>query len=128
MSVFDLDTDDKAGDRRELLESRPMMRVAAHEISVDGDETTVAVRIESGNGFLARFRPAVMEKRYALDVFGTFVLRRIDAKRTVLDIVDLFKQRFKLSRRESELGVVAFLKMLSQRHVISVIAATGPQD
>jgi hypothetical protein len=128
MSVFDLDTDGKADDHRELLESRPMIRVAAHELSEEGDETTVVVKIESGNGFLSRFRPAVMEKRYALDVFGTFVLRRIDTKRTVLDIVDLFKERFKLSRRESELGVVAFMKMLNQRHVINVIAATDPQD
>ena len=128
MGMFDLDTDGNAGDRRELLVSRPMMSAAAHETSVDGDETTVAVKVKSGKGFLSRFRPAIMEKRYQLDVFGTFVLRQIDAKRTVLDIVDLFKERFKLSRRESELGVVAFMKILNQRHVINVVAAAEPQD
>jgi len=127
MSVFDLDTHGNASVRRELLESRPMMSADARELSPGSDDTTIAVKVKSGPGFLARFRPPVTEKRYELDVFGTFVLRQIDAKRTVLDIVDLFKKRFKLSRRECELGVVAFLKMLHQRNVIRVIPATGPQ-
>ena len=123
MSVFDLDTHGDAGVRRELLESRPRMSMDAYEKVAGEDETTVFVKIKSNKGFLSRFRPAVMEKRYQLDVFGTFVLRQIDAQRTVLDIVGLFRERFKLSRRESELGVVAFMKILNQRHVINVIAA-----
>jgi len=126
MSMFDLGTSGKTSVRRELLESRPMMSAEAREASAGDDETTVVVKVKSGNGFLSRFRPPVTEKRYQLDVFGTFVLRQIDAKRTVLDIVDSFKGRFKLSRRESELGVVAFLKMLHQRHVIGVFAGAGP--
>jgi len=125
MSMFDLDTGGKASVRRELLESRPMMSAEARELAADGDQTTIIVIVKSGKGFLSRFRPPIMEKRYQLDVFGTFVLRQIDAKRTVLDIVDSFKKRFKLSRRESELGVVAFLKMLHQRRVIGVFSGAG---
>jgi hypothetical protein len=39
----------------------------------------------------------------------------------VLEIINRFEEQFRMSRRESELGVVAFIKMLMQRRVISVV-------
>lgn len=80
------------------------------------------VKIGRGAGFLERFRPAVTERTYELDRFGRFVVDEIDGKRNVLGIIDAFQEKFRMSRRESELGVVAFLKILLKRNLIAIVA------
>ena len=121
MSLFDLGNDENYDVRRKLLESFPVVSDDARSDTDDGEAATVFVKIKSGTGFLDRFRPPVIEKKYELDEFGTFVYRQIDAKRSIRDIVGMFKERFGLSRRESELGVVAFMKLLNHRKIIHVV-------
>lgn len=77
-------------------------------------------KVLRGSGFLERFRPAVTEKSYELDAFGAFVVSQIDNRRNVLEIVNAFEKQFKMSRRESELGVVAFLKILLKRNLVAI--------
>lgn len=79
-------------------------------------------KILRGAGFLERFRPPVTEKSFELDEFGAFVVGQIDGKKTVLDIIGTFQERFKMSRRESELGVVAFMKILLKRTLVVIVA------
>jgi len=55
-----------------------------------------------------------------LDEFGAFMISQIDGRRTVTELVDLFEQRYPMSRRECELGVIAFIKMLMKRNVLGV--------
>lgn len=86
------------------------------------------VRLLPEVGWMDRFRPRVDTRRYELDDFGSFVVARINGNHTVLEIINGFQEAFGMSRRESELGVVAFIKMLMKRRLLSVgvCATTGP--
>lgn len=108
-------------DRRQALAGVPVFnRDFRLEDAPDGG---LVLRIDEmrGTGFMDRFRPRQSERRYALDSFGAFVVRHIDGQRAVLEIINRFQEEFGMSRRESELGVVAFIKMLMQRRVVSVV-------
>jgi hypothetical protein len=80
----------------------------------------VVLRMKRGTGFMARFMPPVLERTVKLDELGAFVFRQIDGRRTVLQIVDAFAQRYKANRREAELSTVEFIRALVQRQIISI--------
>ncbi len=107
-------------DRRESLAGIPYVNEFAVIERTEGQAMALKLVVHRGNGFLDRFRPPAMERRYELDEFGAFVIEEIDGKKTVLDLINAFEQRFKMSHRESELGVVAFIKMLMKRNLLAV--------
>jgi len=110
--------------RRDALAGIPILHENVRIDSLSDGLACLKVSLNRGPSFLDRFRPAVMEKKYELDEFGSFVVRQINRERSVLDIVGKFQARFRMTRRESELGVVAFIKMLMQRRVLSVVSGT----
>lgn len=107
-------------DRRLALEGVPVVHSGVCLEDVAGGTVRISMTIRRGSGFFERMRPLENRKSYELDEFGSFVIRLLDGRRTVLDLVDAFEKRFRLSRREVELSVVAFVKLLMQRNVISV--------
>ncbi|MBM4164465.1 MAG: PqqD family protein [Lentisphaerae bacterium] len=108
-------------DRRQALASVPALNEHVCVETLPDGRMFLRARLQrGGGGFLDRFRPRVDERRYELDAFGAAVVRRIDRKCRVLDIIEGFHQEFRMSRRESEMGVVAFLKILMQRRLITV--------
>lgn len=60
-----------------------------------------------------------------LDEVGTFVWNLCDGKRTVADLVAAMSERYKLSRREVEVSLTEFLRMLAKRGMIVVAV---PED
>ena len=112
--------ENKSLDRRRSLAGVPVIH---DNVEICGDEEghiTLRMTVKRGYGFFERFRPPVTERKYELDEFGTFVVRQIQKRKNVLAIVRAFEHRFRMSHRESELGVVAFVKILMKRDVISV--------
>ena len=103
------------------LEGVPTLRpgVGVEEMA-DGNRR-VTMTIGRGTGFFERLRPPKTRRSYELDEFGTFVVSLVDGERTVLDVVNAFESRFPMSRREVELSVVAFFKLLMQRNVLGVV-------
>ena len=60
----------------------------------------------------------ILEKEKVVrKVIGTCL---INGKRTVLDLVNAFEERYRVNRREAELSVVSFMKMLMQKKIILV--------
>lgn len=112
----------KSISRRDALAAIPILHTNVRMEPLSGNTIVIKVNVNRGASFLDRFRPPVMEKRYELDAFGSFVVRQIDTQRTVLEIVRAFGKEFRMNHREAELGVVAFIKMLMQRSVLSVVA------
>jgi len=106
--------------KRELLRGVPRMRPDVVVAECSSGLLEIRLTIERGDGFFAMFRPAVTEKRYELDEFGSFVVREMNGSSTVMQIIEAFRRRFGMSRRECELGVVAFLKMLIHRRAATV--------
>lgn len=109
--------------RRQSLEGVPVLNEG---VTVDGREPNrivLTIRIRRGTGYLARFQPPVMERTVKLDELGSFVLRQVDNRRNVREIVEQFVMRYRTNRREAELSTVAFLKSLAARGVISIVIA-----
>lgn len=108
-------------DRRRSLAGKCLLREGVQLTEKDDGTVTLKLVVRRGSGFFELFRPAVTEKTYELDEFGSFVILEIRRRRTVLDIVEGFEKRFGLTHRESELGVVAFVKTLIERNVVTVV-------
>ncbi len=112
-------------ERRDSLNAVPYLRNGVTVTTDENGLSVVSFEEKRGGGFLDRFRPAVTLRSYELDEFGTFVLEQIDSRRSVLQLADSFRDRFSMSRRECELGVAAFIKLLLQRRVIDIIPGSG---
>ncbi len=110
----------KSIDRRSSLSGIPMLEKNVIVEQKPGAGVVLKTKIRRGTGFFERFRPLVTEKSFELDEFGAFVVGQIDDRNSVLNLVDAFQERFRMSRRESELGVVAFLKILLKRNLIVI--------
>ncbi len=108
-------------DRRRSLAGVPMLHNDVAVRTAPNGVTRLHVRYERGKGLFEMFRPPVTERQYELDQFGVFVIDQVRQQHSVLAIVDAFQERYGLSRREAELGVVAFLKMLMKRGILSVV-------
>jgi hypothetical protein len=106
--------------RRDALSGIPILAPSATIQETEDGGVKVTVTRKRGSGFFERIRPPLIERSYELDEFGKFVIDEIDGKRSVLDIINKFEKRFPMSRREAELSVVAFFKLLMERHVVSV--------
>jgi hypothetical protein len=66
------------------------------------------------------FRLSLPEKRFALDDLGTEVFGLIDGRRSVRQIAEAFATRHGVNRREAQLSVAAFLRLLMQRGLVAV--------
>lgn len=108
-------------DKRSSLAGIPVVNESVTSETRDDGNLTVTVSLKRGHGILARFQPRKMERPYRLDELGSFVWRQIDGKRSARKIVDAFAARYKVNRREAELSVVEFIKMLTQRQAISIV-------
>ncbi len=108
-------------DRRQSLAGVPVLHDNVEVVEGENGVATLKMKIHRGRSFLDRFRPPVMERKYELDEFGTFVVLQMRKRRDVLSIIRAFERRFGMSHRESELGVVAFVKTLMKRDVLSVV-------
>lgn len=107
-------------DRRQSLIGVPVLNGAVEFGPDDAGKMMLRVTFPPHATWMDRFRPPVDTRRYELDDFGGFVVDQIDGTRTVLEIINGFQEEFGMSRRESELGVVAFIKMLMKRRLLSV--------
>ncbi len=113
-------------DRRQSLDAIPVLNGGiAAEPRRDG-QLDLVIRTPRRPGLLARFMPPMLEKRFKLDALGTFVFAQIDGARTVAQIMEAFRGRFKLNRRETEISVAAFLRLLAERRIISIVVKDPP--
>ena len=89
--IFDRKTDKQTPrlDRRRSLAGIPVLNENVTLTDSEDGKVLVTLRIERGNGFWARFQPRVMRRSTRLDDLGSFVIRQIDGRRTVADIIDI---------------------------------------
>ncbi len=107
-------------DRRQSLAGVPVLNQGVRAEPGGDGGLLLRLALKPESGWMARFRPPVDSRRYELDAFGAFVVSQVDGRCTVMEIINRFQEKFGMSRRESELGVVAFIKMLMKRHLLSV--------
>jgi len=107
-------------DRRQSLAAIPALNEEVRVEAQDDGRVMLYVPVRRRAGFLARFQPAVMEKRIRLEELGSFVFGQIDGRRTTQDIIEAFLVRYQTNRREAELSTAEFLRSLVVRNVVSL--------
>jgi hypothetical protein len=108
-------------DRRQSLDAIPVLNGGfVPEKRADG-QFDLVIRAPRPKGLLSRFMPAEVEQRFKLDELGTYVFGLIDGCRSVEQIMETFAGNYRLNKRESEISVAAFLRMLAERKIISIV-------
>lgn len=107
-------------DRGRSLEAIPVVNGGVSTAPNPDGTFDLVVRIPRRRGWFSRFMPSEIERRCRLDELGSYVWRQIDGRRTVMEIIDRFAERYGTSRREAELCTVEFLRRLAQRRLISL--------
>ena len=108
-------------DRRQSLDAVPVLNGGfVRETKPDG-RIDLVIRGPRPRGWLSRFMPPEVEQRFKLDELGTAVYGLIDGVRTVEQIMNGFAERFRLNKRETEISVAAFLRLLAERKIISLV-------
>ena len=123
MGFFGKDTStESAGiDRRRSLAGVPVINENVSISRTQTDTWQLSVGQQRKRIFLRRKKTVTVEKQFKLDEIGTFVVGCIDGSRTVLDIIEALSRKYSINRREAELSVAEFMKMLSQRGVVSIL-------
>jgi hypothetical protein len=108
-------------DRRQSLDGVPVLNDGAI-VSTEADGR-VLIRIPAGKarGLVSRLLPALPESRIRLDELGSFVLGQVDGRRSVMQIVRAFTEKYRVNLREAELSVAEFLKTLTRKRVVSIV-------
>jgi len=108
-------------DRRRSLAAIPVLNDGARVTDKEDGTAELSVRIRPKKGLLSRFLPQVDEKRIKLDELGSYVIRQVDGKRSVLQIVERFVEHFGTNRREAELSTAEFFRALVKRRLVSIV-------
>jgi hypothetical protein len=117
--------------RGETLALKPIRNPVVTWERPEGDETAemllrVPRRQDRLVNLLVRWLPTPTHKTIELDEFGAAIWERCDGVYTMQDLVSYVSQTHKLNRRQAEVSVLAFLKMLAQRHLVGFMDA--PKD
>jgi len=67
-------------------------------------------------------------RKVALDELGTTLWNWFDGKATVGQLIKKFAEEYRLTRREAELSVVAYMKTLTRRGLIGIAVFEAPRD
>lgn len=123
--------------REESLRAIPV-RNEKVEVEQDEDLQETLIRIPRRDDWWVRWLARIFfipkHRKVTLDELGSFVWNFCDGKHTVGELIDAFAARYKLNRKEAELSMTAFLRMLAKRRLIglavpqSAIAGNGKTE
>ena len=111
--------------RGEMLALRPLRNITVTwEMKTDAETpgaTLTMPRRESGyTQILSRIFQIPATKTIELDEFGAAVWEKCDGKHSVENLVGFTSRTYKLNRRQAEVSVVSFMRMLAQRRLIGL--------
>ena len=109
--------------RGEMLALRPLRNVSvAWEAKPEavGVQLTVPRRDDKLGQLLGRVFQVPTTKTIELDEFGAAVWEKCDGKHSVEQLVMFTASAYKLNRRQAEVSVVSFMRMLAQRKLIGL--------
>ncbi len=112
--------------RKQALAARPVRNPALKWERLDSGEVRIILpRRNDYVGKLLSFLFHVPKSRpVSLDVVGAHVWELCDGEHTVDDLVDALMDEHRLHRREAEVSLTAFLKMLGKRNMVAFIVPT----
>lgn len=114
--------------RGEMLALRPLRNQAiAWEMKTDaetpGANLTVPRREDKFGQIVSRIFQVPSTKTIELDEFGAAVWEKCDGRHSVEQLVVFTSNAYKLNRRQAEVSVVSFMRILAQRRLIGLETA-----
>ncbi len=108
--------------RRQAMQVRPLRNPTLEwKHNEEGNVVATLTRRAGLKGKVITFFLAVPEARpIVLDEVGSFVWDMCDGQHSVEQIVEALRQKYKLSRREVEISLNEYLRMLGKRGMIAV--------
>jgi len=106
-----------------MRNAKPLRNPDVEETEQDGALTLrgpAAVRGLLGK-LLTRSASGQIMKQYELEEVGAFVWTHIDGKRTFQSLSKLLQTTYKMNRLEAEASLAAFLQMLSERGLVTLM-------
>jgi hypothetical protein len=112
--------------RDHALEARPVRNPALVWEELDSGEVKITLprradvvgKLLSAVFYIPKSRPI------SLDVVGARVWKLADGEHTVRDMVDALMDEHKLHRREAEVSLTEFLRMLGKRNMVAFVVPT----
>lgn len=116
--------------RGEMLALRPVRTASVTwEPKADPDapgvQITVPRREDKVGQILSRLFQIPATKTIELDEFGAAVWEKCDGRHSVEQLVTFTATAYKLNRRQAEVSVVSFMRMLAQRRLIGLNSSTS---
>ena len=102
------------------LRSREIAWAMKREDETPGAQLTVPRRDDRIGQILSRVFQIPATKTIELDEFGAAVWEKCDGQHSVEQLVNFTCSAYKLNRRQAEVSVVAFMRMLAQRRLIGL--------
>ena len=114
--------------RGEMLALRPLRNQAIiWEMKADTDapgaNLSVPRREDKFGQIVSRWFQVPATKTIELDEFGAAVWEKCDGRHSVEQLVVFTSHAYKLNRRQAEVSVVSFMRMLAQRRLIGLETA-----
>ena len=109
--------------KESLPKAKPVRNPAVVEQQVDGIITLRGPAVLKGliGKWLAKSVKETPMKQYELEEIGSYVWTQIDGKRTVEALSKQLQAKYKMNRLEAEASLDAFLKMLAERGLITLM-------
>jgi hypothetical protein len=114
--------------RHQMLDSVPHLNPAVRITELDTGRAMVVYE-KGGNGAvrLLRILFAVPEtSELLLDEAGTKIVRQVDGKATIAELIAYAAGEFRLSRKESEVAVLKYMDTLGRRGLVG-FEVRGPR-
>ena len=112
--------------RRQSLASVPVPNTACTVTRDDSGLATITIplrrtRAMSAIALLLWLPKGKRERVVELDTVGSYVHGLCDGRRTIQQIVDIFAERYKLTRKEATLSITAYLEQLARRGIVALM-------
>lgn len=109
--------------RKDALSARPVRNTLVRWEKTEDDEVRLFIPMRKDR--MARFMSRIMkipdsDKQIILDEIGGDIWEMCDGKKDLNTIINSVVRGHKLTRREAEISVTAFFRMLAQRNLIAL--------
>jgi len=107
--------------KHEALAARPV-RNQAVEWRAEGERTVLVLRRREDRlgRLLSLLFVVPKERKIELDRVGSLVWRQCDGRHTVAELIAELAGKYKLNRKEAEVSLTSFLRMLGKRKLIAI--------
>ncbi|HWA84251.1 MAG TPA: PqqD family protein [Fimbriimonadaceae bacterium] len=110
-----------------MRKARPVRNPAVEELGSAGGITLQGPAVLRGllGKIVAKAATQPVTRQYELEEVGAFVWSQIDGRRSFEGICRQLQAKYKMNRLEAEASLDAFLRMLAERSLITLLVKEG---